>query len=276
MRARLTPGDVGLRSTGRRLTPGLRRQEVAELAAVSIDWYIRLEQGRVSAPGAGVLDSIAEALRLSPVEREYLHLIARGEVPPRPLADSAAVAPSLLAILDGMPLLPAYVINHRFDVLARNAAAAAFFGSDFGCGSRSNVALNLFRNPHNRVAQLSWDQIARETVGVLRAGMAKYPDDDRLRAVVGELHALSTEFAEWWADRTVCERGNGVKRILTELGVLTLAYDTLVTLHGNEQRLVILTPVDAETERLLHLIITAPPWDAPDPEPLGTVAPTAG
>lgn len=264
MRARLTPEDVGLRTTGRRRTPGLRRQEVAELAAVSIDWYIRLEQGRVGAPGTGVLDAIGEALRLSPAEREYLHLTARGETPPRRLPGSPAEVPaSLRAVLDGMPLLPAYVIDHCFDILAYNAAATAMFGEDFGTGPAANAALVLFLEPQTRRTQLSWAQVARETVGALRANLARYPDDARLRDVVATLRERSPEFAGWWEDHTVGERTRGVKLVLhPTAGLLTVAYDLLAAGGHTEQRIVVLTPVDASTEQRLRALVGAAPHPA--------------
>ncbi|NUR61042.1 MAG: helix-turn-helix domain-containing protein [Catenulispora sp.] len=258
MRGRLTPEDVGLRTTGRRRTPGLRRQEVAELAAVSIDWYIRLEQGRVGAPGTGVLDAIGEALRLSPAEREYLHLTARGETPPRrlPPGRGAEVAGSLRAVLDGMPLLPAYVIDHCFDVLAHNAAATAMFGDGFGSGLAGNTALLLFLGPESRRTQLSWEQVARETVGALRANRARYPHDPRLQQVVETLRARSPEFAGWWEDHTVGERTRGVKLVLHPVaGLMTVAYDVLAAGGEDEQRIVVLTPVDASTEERLRSLV---------------------
>ncbi|MFD0630572.1 helix-turn-helix transcriptional regulator [Catenulispora yoronensis] len=257
MRGRLSPEDVGLRSTGRRRTPGLRRQEVAELAAVSIDWYIRLEQGRAGAPGTGVLDALSEALRLSPAEHEYLHLTARGEAPPRRLPRCRAeVAPSLRVVLDGMPLLPAYVIDHCFDVMAHNAAASAMFGDAFGSGIAANTALMLFLDPECCQTQLSWEQIARETVGALRANLARYPHDLRLQQVVAELRDGSPEFAGWWEDHTVGERASGVKRVAhPAVGLMTVAYDMLAVGTGAEQRLVVVTPVDATTEQRLRSLV---------------------
>jgi transcriptional regulator with XRE-family HTH domain len=266
MRGRLRPEDVGLAAVpGRRRTPGLRRQEVAELAAVSIDWYIRLEQGRAGAPGVAVLDGIADALRLSPAERDYLHLIARRETPvPRPgPADPAAgpvpVAASLRAMLAGMPLLPAYVIDHCYQVLAWNEAATALFGADFGTPGRDNSARLLFLDAATRAGQLSWEQIARETVGAIRAALARYRDDARLRALIAELCAGSPEFAAWWDDQTVRERTHGVKRIWhDEVGVLTVTYDFLAVgdgATGSEQRLVVLTPHDPASEAALRTLV---------------------
>ncbi len=168
MRARLTPQDVGLPPGARRRTPGQRRQEVAQLASVSIDWYIRLEQGRVGTPGAAVLDALAGAPRLSPAEVRHLHLIGRGGVP-LPLYDRPLVGGSLRALLDGMPLLPAYVPDFRLDVLAHNAAAAALFGADYGTPGADNLARALFLPTPVRAMQLDWARVDRETVGNLRA-----------------------------------------------------------------------------------------------------------
>lgn len=256
-RARLQPEDVGLRVVGRRRTPGLRRQEVAELAAVSIDWYIRLEQGRAGAPGSAVLDAIAGALQLSPAEREYLHLTARGEAPPRRVV-RAPVSPSLHAILAGLPLLPAYVIDHCFDILARNNAAAAFFGEAFGTSAVGNSAALVFLDADTRRTQLSWEQVARETVGALRANLARCPDDQRLREVVAELAAGSPEFATWWADQTVRERSRGMKWVRHDVGgEMSLRYELLGMLDGSDQRLVVLTPADEGAERALRRLVAA-------------------
>jgi transcriptional regulator with XRE-family HTH domain len=255
-RAQLRPQDVGLPPGDRRREPGLRRQEVAQLAVVSIDWYIRLEQGQVGTPGAEVLDAIARALLLSPSERRHLHLIGRGEAP----IDADVPVPvsgSLLALLDGMPLVPAYLMDFRCDVLARNAAAAALFGEEFGIGEAANNAYQLFLDPRTRETQLDWTRIARETVGNLRADLARHRDDARLGAVIARLRRDSAEFAAWWDDHTVTERSHGVKRIRHPVaGEMTVAYDILGTLDGSHQRLFAVTPVDAATDLALRGLMT--------------------
>ncbi|QMU72446.1 helix-turn-helix transcriptional regulator [Streptacidiphilus sp. P02-A3a] len=256
-RARVQPADVGLPSVGSRRTPGLRRQEVAQLAAVSIDWYIRLEQGRVGTPGTGVLDSVAAALRMSPTEREHLHLVARGQRPPATHVP-APVGRSLLALLDGMPLLPAYVVDFRFGILARNGAAAALFGEEFGSPGADNAARMIFTDPAVRAAQLDWVRIARETVGNLRANLARHRDDPQLNALIGELRSASAEFAAWWGDHTVQERVHGVKRIQhAAVGELTVCYDVMAALDGSDQRLAVLTPADGAAEQALRSLIAA-------------------
>jgi transcriptional regulator with XRE-family HTH domain len=254
-RERLTPDDVGLPAGPRRRTPGLRRQEVAQLAAVSVEWYTRLEQGRVGVPGAEVLDALAGALRLTEAQRRHLHLIARGEAPAR-RHEPAPVSPSLRAVLDGMPLLPAYVVDFRFDVLARNAAASALLGDDFGTGLAANVARQIFLDGRVRQTQLDWERIAREMVGNLRANQARHPGDARLRSVIDGLRRESADFAGWWHDQTVTERAHGRKRIRhPTAGDLTVCYDALGTRDGTDQCLFTITPASPADERALRTLI---------------------
>lgn len=256
MRARLTPRDVGLPGTGRRRTPGLRRQEVAQLAAVSVDWYTRLEQGRVGLPGTSVLDAVAAALRLSEAERRHLYLVARDEVPPVAYAP-APIAASLRTLLDGMPVWPAYVIDFRTDVLARNSAAAALFGEDFGTGRAANTTRLLF-DPSSpvRAAQLDWERIARETVGNLRSHHARHPDDAKLNSLVSELRDMDAQFGIWWDDHTIGTRSHGTKRLRHPIaGDLTVGYDVLATCDGSEQYLLAVTPGDSATEHALRRLV---------------------
>ena len=236
MRARVRPEVVGLPDVGRRRTPGLRRQEVAQLAAISID--VRLEQGRVGVPGAAVLDAVSRALALSEAERQHLHLIDRGEAPPP----------------RHMPATPAWIRDFRFDVLAHNVAAVALFGSGFAAGV--NTAKSLFLDRGARDFQLDWTRIAREHVGNLRVNLVQ-PNDSRLRSLVGELRQESPDFATWWDDQTVQERTNGTKRILHPIGgVMTLRYDVLAVQDGSEQRLSVVTPADTQADDVLRSLIS--------------------
>jgi transcriptional regulator with XRE-family HTH domain len=256
MRARVTPEEVGLPCHGTRRTPGLRRQEVAQLAAVSIDWYIRVEQGRAGTPSAAVLDAIAEALRLSPAEREHLHLLARDEQPRPGLPAHAPLPSSLMYLLHGMPLIPAYVVDFRFDIQAHNDGAAALFGEDFGVGERRNGAAVLFEHAPTRASMLDWPRIARETVGNLRANYARHREDEGLRSLIERLRGADEDFARWWEDRTVEERAHGVKRIRQpEAGDVTLYYDYLTVSGRSDLRLVTLTPADAASEQGVRTLI---------------------
>ena len=220
---------------------------------MSIDWYIRLEQGRVGVPGAAVLDALAQALKLSEAERHHLHLIARGDAPPARHVPAPA-SESLRTMLHSMPATPAWIVDFRFDVLAHNAAAVALFGPGFAAGT--NTAEPLFLDPGARDFQLDWTRIAREHVGNLRANLARHPGDPRLEALVAGLRRGSADFAAWWDDQTVQERTNGTKRVLHPTGgVMTLRYDVLAVQDGSEQRLSVITPADADAENALRTII---------------------
>lgn len=255
MRARLAPEDVGLPRHGARRTPGLRRQEVAQLAAVSIDWYIRVEQGRAGVPSAAVLDAIAEALRLSPTERAHVHVLARGEQPLPPRPASEPLRASLGYLLAGMPLIPGYVIDFRFDIRAFNDAAVALFGDGFGSGAQRNAAAVLFESAETRAVQLDWRRIARETVGNLRANQARHGGDEQLDALIARLRA-DPDFALWWEDRTVEERAHGVKRLRhPAVGDLTMSYDYLSVGGGSDLRLVTVTPADAASEQAIRTLV---------------------
>ncbi|MFF0388362.1 helix-turn-helix domain-containing protein [Kitasatospora sp. NPDC004615] len=256
-RTRLQPEDVGLPRGPRRRTPGLRRQEVAQLAAVSVEWYVRLEQGRVGTPGAAVLHALADALRLAPDESRHLHLLARREPAPSAPARTDRVRPSLLQLLDGIPLFPAYLTDHRLDVLAHNAAARALFGTGFGTGRADNTARMLFLDPAARTSQLDWSRVARETVGHLRAGHARHPGDPRTAALVAELRSHSREFDTWWNDHTVLERSAGSKRVRhPAAGELRLRYDILSTGPAADHLLFTITPADPTTEHALRRLLT--------------------
>lgn len=255
MRARLAPEDVGLPRSGTRRTPGLRRQEVAQLAAVSIDWYIRVEQGRAGTPSAAVLDAIADALRLSPTERAHLHVLAKGEQLSPQGPPSEPLPASLTYLLESMPLVPAYIVDFRFDVHARNEGAAALFGEDFGTGAQRNAAVVLFEVQEVKDAQLDWRRVARETVGNLRANQARHRDDEQLNALIVRLRG-NPDFALWWEDRTVEERAHGVKRLrIPDIGDLTMCYDYLAVGGRPDLRLVTVTPADAASEQGIRTLV---------------------
>ncbi|EHM24535.1 helix-turn-helix domain-containing protein [Streptomyces anulatus] len=242
-RAKLRPGDVGLPEFGRhRRVPGLRREELAQLAGVSVAYYTRLEQGNGRNVSAEVLDAIARALRLTDAESAHLtHLAkpARHKKKRRP-ARVQRVRKGLLYLLDSMDGIPAYVTGARSDVLAWNAMAAAVFG-DWGAlppGER-NWARLVFLSPAYRDLFVNWDSKASDMVSYLRLYAGCYPDDPELSALVGELSVKSDEFRRLWATHNVKEKGHGVKLLRHPLvGELTLSYETLKLPDDEEQHLV--------------------------------------
>ena len=212
-RARVSPRDAGLPATGRRRTPGLRRQEVAQLAGMSVDYYIRLEQGRGPHPSRQVLSALARALMLTADERDYLFRMA-SEVPPQRARPSREITPGIRHLLDSMPTTPAYVVDAAYNILAWNQLATSFIGDLAGHADR-NMIRWMFRRPP---ADSIWDDehvlgFTRATVADLRAGYARYPGDPEIESLVTELLALSPQFAEMWAAHEVEVRGPMLKRI---------------------------------------------------------------
>ncbi|QNP61494.1 helix-turn-helix domain-containing protein [Streptomyces genisteinicus] len=231
-RARLKPGDVGLPDFGRhRRVPGLRREELAQLAGVSVAYYTRLEQGHGQNVSTEVLDSIARALRLTDTEHAHLTHLAS----PKPKKKRGAVhrtqkvRPQLQHLIDTMDQVPALFLGRRLEILAWNRMARALFG-DFAAmeAAERNMARLVFLDPNARSLYLDWECKAVEVVSILRLCAGCYPDDPQLSSLVGELSVKSEEFRSLWAAHTVQEKGHGVKRLHHPLvGELSLAYETL-------------------------------------------------
>ncbi|SBT52522.1 helix-turn-helix transcriptional regulator [Micromonospora auratinigra] len=241
-RARLRPAEVGLPEGVRRRTPGLRRQEVAQLAGMSIDYYIRLEQGRGPQPSAQILNALARALMLSRDERVYLFRLAADECPPDATGPSRQVTPGLRHLLDALTESPAYLVDAAYEVLAGNRLAAWFVGdlATQPAGGRSMVRW-MFRQD---IPDAHWDDpeiqvFARTTVADLRAAYGRYPADPALATLVTELLGTSPRFARLWAEHEVAERRPTVKRIEhPELGPLEFECRVL-HVPETDQRLIV-------------------------------------
>ncbi|TYR63856.1 helix-turn-helix domain-containing protein [Streptomyces parvus] len=242
-RARLQPQDVGLPEFGRaRRVPGLRREELAQLAGVSVAYYTRLEQGNGRNVSAEVLDAIARALRLTDAEHAHLNHLARParHKKKRRPAKVQRVRTGLLYLLDSMEGIPAYVAGARSDILAWNPMAAAVFG-DWAAlpAAERNWARLVFLSPAYRDLFLNWDSKASDMVSYLRLYAGRHPDDPQLSALVGELSLRSEEFRRLWATHNVKEKGHGIKLIRHPLvGDLTLSYETLNLPDDEDQQLV--------------------------------------
>ncbi|MBL1105831.1 helix-turn-helix domain-containing protein [Streptomyces sp. 5-8] len=229
-RARLKPEDVGLAAFGRhRRVPGLRREELAQLAGVSVAYYTRLEQGNGRNVSAEVLDSIARALRLTDAEHAHLtHLAKPKSHKKKPAARQQQVRGALRRLLDTMEGVPAYIVGRRAEILAWNRMAAAVFGdwSELPPAER-NWARLVFLHPEYRDLFIDWEQKAIDIVCALRMDAGCYPDDPRLSALVGELSVKSEEFRRLWATHDVKEKSHGVKRLHHPLvGDLSLNFES--------------------------------------------------
>ncbi|MFF3325435.1 helix-turn-helix transcriptional regulator [Streptomyces sp. NPDC002889] len=250
-RARIQPEEVGLTPYGRRRVPGLRREEVAQLAGVSVDYYIRLEQGR----GAGgssrtksggvsdaVLDAIARVLRLDETEHAHLRDVARPRKP-GPDAPFERVRPGLRLLLDTIAAAPAYVFGRRLDVLAWNALGDAVITYSRMPPAQRSIPRQVFFDPAAREMYPEWEAVAAEMVAYLRLSAGRHPDDRRLTALVGELSVKSEDFRRLWADHQVKEKTHGVKRMIHPVvGELALPYETLAPPGDPDKLLVVYTP----------------------------------
>ncbi|WP_433178142.1 helix-turn-helix domain-containing protein [Actinoallomurus sp. CA-150999] len=214
-RARVQPEDVGIQTGGQRRVPGLRREEVAMLAGVSLDYYARLEQGRRHLqPSDQVLDAIARALRLVEIERQYLHNLVRSTVA-APKPDDLQLAPldaGMRLMLDSLKT-PAIIIDSRGDVHAMNRMGRALLvGLEPMPSAAASHPRWLFLEPSTRDLFTDWEMNARVSVGVLREAAGRYPRDKTLHALIGELSVASPEFRSWWAEHDVDARCRGPKR----------------------------------------------------------------
>ncbi|MGV9938052.1 helix-turn-helix domain-containing protein [Streptomyces sp. NPDC003401] len=241
-RARLKPGDVGLPDFGRhRRVPGLRREELAQLAGVSVAYYTRLEQGNGRNVSTEVLDSIARALRLTDAEHAHLtHLAKPKQHKKKPAARSRQVRPALRDLLTLMDGVPAYVVGRRTEILAWNPMAAAVFG-DWGelPVAERNWARLVFLRPAYRDLFVDWEQKAIDIVCALRMDAGCHPDDPRLSALVGELSVKSEDFRRLWATHDVKEKSYGVKLLHHPLvGQLSLNFEGFQLLGESEQSMV--------------------------------------
>ncbi|MFG2572673.1 helix-turn-helix domain-containing protein [Streptomyces sp. NPDC048481] len=240
-RARLKPGDVGLPDFGRhRRVPGLRREELAQLAGVSVAYYTRLEQGNGRNVSSEVLDAIARALRLTDAEHAHLTHLAKPKQKKKQTARPPQARPALQQLLDAMDAVPAYVIGRRSEILAWNRMAAALFG-DWGelPAAERNWARLTFLRPDYHDLFVDWEQKAIDIVCVLRMEAGCYPDDPRLSALVGELSVKSEDFRRLWATHDVKEKSHGVKRMTHPLvGDLSLNFEGFRLSDGSEQVLV--------------------------------------
>jgi transcriptional regulator with XRE-family HTH domain len=238
-RARITPAQAGLPTYGgHRRVPGLRREEVAMLAGVSADYYVRLERGNLSGVSEQVLDAIAGALQLDETERAHLNDLARAAGPGsartrRTRTATPAVPDSVRAMLDAITGAPAVVRTDRLDILATNPLGRALYaplfdGPSSGPGRPANHARFAFLDPAAHEFWVNWEKAADDTVGVLRVLAGRAPCDPDLHDLVGELSTRSEEFRTRWARHDVHEHRGGTKQIHHPVvGRLDLMYDTL-------------------------------------------------
>ncbi|THV30968.1 helix-turn-helix domain-containing protein [Glycomyces paridis] len=239
-RARVNPAEVGLPEHDRRRVPGLRREELALLAGVSVDYYTRLEQGRAKRPSDQVLDAVSRALGLDEATRRHLHRLA-GMTRLEPGHPSAELGLPLRTMLEGIEAFPAMVSNHRKDVLATNRMMRLLLGGFGWSLEGANFARLLFED-ESREFFPDWESVAAETVAQLRKMAALFPEDAAMAALIGELSIRHRRFSELWADAEVVDCIQGEVRFDHPLvGVLRLHKEQFRVADGSGQLLVTLS-----------------------------------
>lgn len=245
-RERLDPEDFGLPSRRQhRRTPGLRREEVAELAGVSIDYIVRLEQARGLRPSVDVVEALAGALRLAPDERAYLFNLTQQR--PRNADEPAtAAAPPLAGLVADLSPLPAMLMNHRYDILAWNGEMARLL-PDFDTlpPSQRNAMWLCLMHPEMREFYVDRERVVREGIAHLRAAWAAHPEDQVLTDRIADFTTRDEDFARWWAERDIKVNGRGRKVLRhPEAGEIAVHFEVLVPLEDPDQRLVIYRAAD--------------------------------
>lgn len=266
-RAEMTPREAELGDTaGPRRVAGLRREEVAQLASISTDYYTRIEQGRIQV-SAPVLGTLADVLGLDEDQRRYLFSLAEKPSTRSPRQTVQKVKPQLRRVLDDLASTPAIVMGLRMDVLAWNRLAAAMI-TDFGQvpAKQRNYVRILFTDPAMRTLYKDWESVAKTAVAQLRMEAAKYPDDPRLTSLVGELSVTDAQFAQWWAARNVASLAAGTKTLVhPTAGGLALDWDTLAEAGDADQQLVVWTAApDSPTHEALRFLAS---WTASTQRP---------
>lgn len=260
-RAKITPDQAGVPMYGtRRRVPGLRREEVAQLAGLSTDYYTRLEKGNLRSASDSVLEAIARALQLDDAERAHLLDLARaargGSGPTRRRTRAQQVRPSIQHLLDAMTGAVGAVSNGRLDLVATNALGRAFYAPVFAQGTPGNLARYCFLDDSARDFYADWDAAASTTVAILRSLAGRDPHDRALTDLVGELATRSEEFRVRWAAHDVRQHHTGVKSFHHPVvGALTLSFDAmeLPADHGLVLTVYTAEPGSASEERLALL-----------------------
>ena len=256
-RARLNPLDVGLAPGTRRRTPGLRREEVAQLAGVGITWYTWFEQGRDIRVSAHFLENLARALRFNPAERAHLFALAHGRMPPlAPQLDLRVVSPGLQRTLDAHPY-PVYVINMRWDLVAWNRPAACVLGDlDAVPPEQRNIVWLMFTSPAYRRLVPDWEAAAQRMLARFRIHYGRAAKDPAFLQLVADLNAASPEFQRWWPQQDLLGASEAVKCLrMAGLGDIEFEYTAFQVEGPAELRMIAYVPMPGKsTMRMKKLV----------------------
>lgn len=266
-RGRLTPEDVGITSYGARRVPGLRREELAQLAGVSVTYYTRLEQGQSHQASPSVIEALADALQLSDAERAYLHTLVRpAPAKPRRPVKPATARSGTRQLLDALDDVPAVVIGTRTEVLAWNALGHLLLAGHLDADApsrpadRPNLTRMLFLDPHHRDLYPRWETAATCAVASLRITAGRDMNDRELVELIGELSLNSEQFAALWSSHPVANHAYGTRHLRhPEVGELTLELETLTLTDDSGHRVLMYSaPTGSPSHAALQLLRMRP------------------
>jgi transcriptional regulator with XRE-family HTH domain len=260
-RSRITPEQAGLTTyPGVRRVPGLRREEVAQLAGVSVDYYVRLERGHGENVSDSVLEAVARALQLNDTERDHLYALAKStDTQPSPATPQAA-RPGLARLLENVTHIPALLLGRRLDILATNPLARGFYPEFNAPISEQNLARYVFLNEAARDFYDDWPDTARDIVGMLHLEASHRPQDPLRADLVTELSTVDGDFRRWWADHDVYKPQHGSKLYHHPLaGDLELGFEAFTPV-GNPDQILTLCTVEpgSPSENALRLLANLP------------------
>jgi transcriptional regulator with XRE-family HTH domain len=250
-RARLQPADVGLPLRNRRRTPGLRREEVAELANIGVSWYTLLEQGQDVHPSKQVLLSLSQALKLTATEERHLFLLASGEWSEKRIAEAEHITPAMRRVIEALDPHPAFVVGRCWDALIWNRAAELIFRFHEPCPPHSQNIVWRFFHSEVRTFHQEWEKQAQSLVAQFRADYARYPGDASFREIIVDLQQASPQFCQWWEQQIVRSLPDG-PRIITHptLGQLEFEHVTFLPSLSHDLRVKIYTASEASASVL--------------------------
>ncbi len=257
-RAKIAPTEVGLPTGTRRRTPGLRREEVAQLAAIGTTWYTRLEQEWDIRVSPVALEGIARALQLTPAERRHLFLLADQALPPHPPPLDEVVSPAIQRFIDSLSAMPAHVLGRRWDRVATNEAARRVFTYPELPPYPRNFIWSLFMAPAQRTKYARWEAVAPQMLAQFRADSARYPGDPWFTELIEDLRRVSPEFRAWWSRHDVRGPLDGPKEIFHPVvGRLVFQHTSLQVPTNPDLKLMIYVPLpEADTPAKLQQLLS--------------------
>lgn len=256
-RSKLDPAAFGF--SGRRRTPGLRREEVAQRANISPTWYTWLEQGRGGSPSADVLDRIATGLMLTDIERDHLYMLALGRAPEMRYKPAEGVRPRLQRFLDSLDACPAFIKTATWDIVAWNRAAVIVL-TDYGLlpPDQRNILRLVFENPAIRAKQKDWEGTARFLVGAFRVDAARAGAVKEVADLVDELCRLSPDFKRFWNENDVYGPSDGVKHLQhPQLGTFEMEFSAFAVDGRPDLGLIVYNPLDEDVKDRIRKLVKA-------------------